>query len=191
VTAHEACNGCCYCGEEGGPLEWVEDVGHRLCASCAAGLNRAIWARIQHGVQPRDGLSGVQTAFREAASVVPWRCAAPADEVPLCVIPPMRVALVAGVHPPGFTAAWVLLDRGGEFGEDVLKATLFPFTREGAARAREASEHWDEVVGPQDWVKFVARVLVVGRWDHPSDVIPAWRLEGHDAPGSLRYPWDE
>jgi hypothetical protein len=190
VTAHDETGLCCGCGEESDVLQWIEEAHHWLCGGCAAEFNRAVWTRIKHGVEPKNGLSGVQTAFAETASAVPWRCVLALDEVPLCFVPPMKLALVAGVHPPDLINGWVLLSRTGEPTGDERLARLFPFTREGAALAHQASHEWDEIVAPLAWVNFAARVLVVGLWDQPDEVTPVWCLDGSGRPQHTPYPWD-
>jgi hypothetical protein len=99
------------------------------------------------------------------------------------------MALIAGYHPPGYIASWLLLDRNGEPTRSLLRVRLFGFNMAGYIAAREASTRFRKTHAP-DAVNFTARVVVYGDWAAPQDVVEAWRLEGPEPRDIRHYPFE-
>ena len=113
-------------------------------------------------------------------------------ELAQCVVPPMRLMLVAGFHQHDRPAEWILVTRDGELTVDPLCAQLFAFSAPGCRRAFTAARRWTDVLDRDcHVVPFVARVLVTGDPAAPEAVVEAWRFERDDPPMALRYPFDK
>ncbi len=104
--------------------------------------------------------------------------------------PRVEVALVAGVHPRGYKAHWLLLDRIGEPNRSLARARLFGFNMAGYRAALAASEALRKTHAPLA-IAFTARVVVYGEWDVPQEVVEAWRVESRPEPQDIgRYPFE-
>ena len=104
---------------------------------------------------------------------------------------PMKLALVAGVHPDTDNQDWTLVARNATPTRVLMGARLYPFTEAGSAAASEDANGLHARLGGDDsWTTFKARVLVEGPWGRPEAVTPVWVIEGLFAPISVAYYFD-
>lgn len=188
MTMHAA-QVCCSCGEEADLLQWVE--GHRICLECSSSLNREVWVRVERGVELRPGCEGAaHSALLEIIEERPWVCQL-LPELDQCVVPAMKLMLVAGFNMRDRPGDWILVTRDGELTVDPISAQLFPFTAKGSELAFIAARKWTDVLSRDCHVvaPFVARVLVTGDPEAPDAVVEAWRFEG-DQPMDGSYFFD-
>jgi hypothetical protein len=180
---------CCGCGCETDMLQWVE--GHRFCLECCSALSKEVGVRVERGAPRRPGSEGaLHSALLDILEERPWTCEQD-PELAQCLVPPMRLMLVAGFHRAARPSEWILVARDGELTVDLLCARLFPFTAAGSGRAFVAAGRWTNVLRRDcAVVPFVARVLVTGDPAAPDAVVEAWRLEGDGPPEDRRYPFD-
>ena len=112
-------------------------------------------------------------------------------DVDQCVVPPMRLMLIAGFNQHDRPRHWILISIDGELTTDPLHACLFNFTAKGSELAFVAARKCTDVVGRDcRVVAFVARVLVTGDPAAPDAVVEAWRFEDGDQPMGRSYPFD-
>jgi len=173
---------CCGCGAETDLLQWVE--GHRFCLECSSALDQEVWARFQHGIEPRPGADGpAHSALLDILEARPWLCEQ-LPEVDQCLVPPMRLMLVAGFHSHD--------QQADELTVDPAYARLFPFSAAGCRSGFAAARRWTDVLSRDAHVApFVARVLVTGDPDAPDSVVWVWRFERGDSSRARRYPFDD
>jgi hypothetical protein len=105
----------------------------------------------------------------------------------------MKLALVCGVCPNTDNRVWILVGRDGR---------LLPLGRLRDVRLHSPTEAGTDAVledarelrdsrgfdHDHGWTVFVARVLVEGPWDDPTEVIPAWVVEGRVRPVDVAGP---
>jgi hypothetical protein len=108
-----------------------------------------------------------------------WQCLAMS-------VPRMRACLCSGVHRPSTPKDWCYVSKTDGFTRNPRRAVIFPFDKEWASIAREAALVTKAKFHRGRWTDFVARILVIGDLEHPSDVIPCWQLEG-DEPQDQQY----
>ena len=188
ATTHAA-KICCACGEETDLLQWVE--GHRVCIECSSALSQEVWGRVERGVELRPGCEGAaHSALLDLIEDRSGFCETLPD-LAQCVVPPMRLMLMAGFNHHDRPREWVLVTRDGELTVDPIHARLFAFSAEGSKLGFVAARKWTEVLSRDcRVVPFVARVLVTGDPDAPDGVVEAWRFEG-DQPTDRNYPFDK
>jgi hypothetical protein len=181
---------CCGCAAETDLLQWVE--GHRFCMECSSALSKEVWVRFERGVEQRPGSEGpAHSALLDILEEGSWVCEQ-LPEVAHCLVPPMRLMLVAGFHQHDRPSEWILVTREGELTVDPLCAQLFAFSTAGSERAFTAARRWTDVLRRDcHVVPFVARVLVTGDPAAPDSVLEARRFEGNDPPKARRYPFDK
>jgi hypothetical protein len=102
----------------------------------------------------------------------------------------MKLALVCGAHPNTDNRAWIVVGRDGRLLalSRIRDVRLHPATEEGADAVQGDVDELRDTLGfdrDSGWTVFVARVLVEGPWDDPTDVIPAWVVEGRERPVDL------
>jgi hypothetical protein len=101
----------------------------------------------------------------------------------------MKLMLVAGAHPDDAPKNWTLVGRGG-FTFNLRNAMFFPFTAQGKDQAFAAAHELKAAsLKGNQWTVFVARVLLVGPADDPSEVTPAWMFES-TSPRDVPYFFD-
>ena len=111
-------------------------------------------------------------------------------EVTLCHVPPMRLFLVAGCHPVDRPKRWRLATSpDGPTTTSLRKACLFSFSPKWVEVARGAARTIRQSLRG-NWQHFVARVLVAGDPENPTEVVAAWTLEGQDEPSHVEYFFD-
>jgi hypothetical protein len=181
---------CCGCAAETDLLQWVE--GHRFCLECSSALSEDVWVRVERGAARRPGSDGpAHSALLDILEEGSWVCEQ-LPEVAQCIVPPMRLMLVAGFHQHDRPSEWILVTWEGELTVDPLCAQLFSFSAAGTSGAFIAVRRWTEVLGRDcHLVPFVARVLVTGDPAAPDSVVEARRLERDDPPKARRYPFDK
>ena len=104
--------------------------------------------------------------------------------------PEMKLALVGGVLRFTNMKDWILVARAGGTTLIPREATLHPFTRPGMDAALDAGGRLHADYN-DEWTNFVARVVVDGDWDDPSDVIPVWIVEGLKEPLDVKHYYFE
>jgi hypothetical protein len=159
---------------------------------CSAALSNEVWVRFERGVELRPGSEGAaHSALLDILEEGSWVCEQ-LPEVAQCIVPPMRLMLVAGFHQHDRPSEWILVTRDGELTVDLLYAQLFAFSAAGSERAFAAVRRWTDILRRDcHVVPFVARVLVTGDTAAPDSVLEAWRFEGDNPPKARRYPFDK
>jgi hypothetical protein len=125
---------------------------------------------------------GVLARKKTARADDAWHCVA-------ISIPRMQVFLVGGCHPEGQPAKWKLGSNVFGVTTSLRRATLFPFHPSWVNVARSAAQEIRRSLRGRQ-VPFVARVLAIGDPEAPTEVVPAWTLEGQDRPQDQRYHFD-
>ena len=138
---------CCGCAAETDLLQWVE--GHRFCMECSSALSEDVWVRVERGVDRRPGSDGpAHSALLDILEEGSWVCEQ-LPEVAQCIVPPMRLMLVAGFHQHDRPSEWILVTWEGELTVDPLCAQLFAFSAAGSQRRLRRSAAVDRGPGPR------------------------------------------
>ncbi len=104
------------------------------------------------------------------------------------VPPRMSMALVAG-YCDETDLNWTLLGRHGGPVRLLTHARLFQCSPTGYRLATAACMAFCDTHCP-DALDMLARVIVTGDWDEPTEVVEAWRLEGSKPVHVEHYPFE-